>query len=148
MKKIINKIRTLLWRILGVPKITKELVVYYSDFSDGKLEGKPYQIGYFSVIDYGGGVKIGENAKIGYGVKILSFSTITGSDGEEVIKKQVTIGNNVEIGSNSVILPGVNIGDNSTIGAGAVVLVDTHIPPGSLVVGVPAKIIKKKTKSE
>jgi acetyltransferase-like isoleucine patch superfamily enzyme len=124
---------------LGVPKS----VIYKSDFPDGKLIGKPIQIGAFSVIDYGGNVKIGKNVKIGYGVTILSVSTITGSKDEKIIKKPVIVGDNVEIGSNAVILPGVTIGNSSTIGAGAVVV--ENIPPNSIAVGVPAKVIKEKT---
>ena len=81
--------------------------------------------------------------KIGYGVIILSASTITDSKDTEIIRKPVIIGDNVEIGSNSVILPGVTIGDNSTIGADAVVI--NNIPANSVAGGVPAKIIKKKT---
>ena len=141
MGKIVNKIRSVVYRILGLPN--PSLVRYMSDFPDGKLIGKPKEIGTFSIINYGGGVKIGKNVKIGYGVIILSVSTITGSKNTEIIRKSVIIGDNVEIGSNSVILPGVTIGDNSTIGAGAVVI--NNIPANSVAGGVPAKIVKKKT---
>lgn len=140
MRLILNKFRYLLRRLLGV----SEDVVYKSDWPDGKLVGRPKEIGSFSLIDYGGGVKIGKNVKIGYGVIILSYTTITGSSGEKTIRKQVVIGDNVEIGSNSVILPGVTIGENSTIGAGAVV--NIAIPPNSVAVGVPARVVKKKMK--
>jgi len=117
-------------------------IIYDSGgFEDGKLIGKPEQIGIFSVVIYGGTVKFGENVKIGYGVKIISASSIKGRK-ESSIAKPIIIGNNVEIGSNAVILPGVTIGDNVTIGAGAVVNKD--IPDGSVAVGVPAKVIKSK----
>jgi acetyltransferase-like isoleucine patch superfamily enzyme len=53
---------------------------------------------------------------------------------------EVVIGNNVFIGVNSVILKNVKIGDNSVIGAGSVINKD--IPPCSLVVGNPGRIIK------
>lgn len=139
MYHLLSKLRFGIQKILGIKPQT--LVIYKSDFPDGKLEGKPAQIGAFSLVDYGGNVKIGRNVKIGYGVIILSVSTITGSKSEEIIKKPVIIGNNVEIGSNAVILPGVTIGDDSTIGAGTVVLKD--IPHNSLAVGVPATVIKK-----
>ena len=56
------------------------------------------------------------------------------------ITKPITVGDNVYIGNNVIILPGVNIGSNVVIGAGAVVSKD--IPGNSLAVGVPAKVIK------
>lgn len=52
----------------------------------------------------------------------------------------IKIGNNVQIGSNSLILPGVTIGNNVIIGAGAIVTKD--IPSNSVAVGVPAKVIE------
>ncbi|SFR52175.1 maltose O-acetyltransferase [Robiginitalea myxolifaciens] len=55
--------------------------------------------------------------------------------------KQVSIGDNVWIGGNSVICPGVSIGDNVTIGAGSVVTKD--IPDNVLAFGNPCKIQKQ-----
>ena len=54
--------------------------------------------------------------------------------------KKITIGNDVWIGTHSMILGGVKIGDGAVIGAGAVVTKD--VPPYAVVGGVPAKIIK------
>ena len=54
---------------------------------------------------------------------------------------QIIIENNVWIGANSTILAGVHIGEHVVVGAGSVVTKD--IPPFSVVVGNPAKIIKK-----
>ena len=56
------------------------------------------------------------------------------------ITKPITIGNNVYVGNNVLFLPGVTIGDNVIIGAGAVVT--RNIPDNSVVVGVPARVIK------
>ena len=56
--------------------------------------------------------------------------------------KPVTIGNDVWIGRRVIIMPGVTIGDGCVIGAGAVVTKD--IPPYSVAVGVPAKVIKSR----
>lgn len=53
----------------------------------------------------------------------------------------VTIGNNVWIGANAVILPGVHIGDNSVIGAGSVVTKD--IPENVVAVGNPCRILRE-----
>ncbi len=110
-------------------------------FEEGKLIGEPEQIGAFSVILYGGTVTIGKNVKLGYGVKIISCSTILGSKDSNIVKP-IEIGDYVEIGSNAVVLPGVKIGSNVTIGAGSVVTKD--IPENSIAVGVPAKVIKSK----
>ena len=59
----------------------------------------------------------------------------------DLIPKKVIIGNNVWIGSGSIILPGTSIGDNAIIGAGSVVNKD--IPENTIAVGNPAKVIKK-----
>ena len=56
------------------------------------------------------------------------------------ITKPITIGNDVYIGNNVIILPGVNIGNKVIIGAGAIISKD--IPDNSVAVGVPARVIK------
>jgi len=53
----------------------------------------------------------------------------------------ITIGNNVWIGAQCVILPGVTIGDNSVIAAGSVV--NRDIPSGVLAAGNPCKVIRE-----
>jgi len=60
--------------------------------------------------------------------------------------KRITIGNDVWIGSNVIILGGVNIGDGVVIGAGSVVTKD--LPPYSIAVGVPAKVLKYRFNKE
>jgi acetyltransferase-like isoleucine patch superfamily enzyme len=68
------------------------------------------------------------------------------------IIKPITVGNDVYIGIDSIILPGVNIGNKCIIAAGSVVTKD--VPDNSVVGGVPAKYIKsadeyfEKAKSE
>ena len=52
----------------------------------------------------------------------------------------ITIGDNVHIGWNAIIMPNVHIGNNVVIGAGAVVTKD--IPDNSVAVGVPAHVIQ------
>jgi maltose O-acetyltransferase len=52
---------------------------------------------------------------------------------------RVVIGDRVFVGAGAIILPGTRIGDDSIVGAGAVVRGD--IPPGSMVVGNPAKVV-------
>jgi virginiamycin A acetyltransferase len=59
-----------------------------------------------------------------------------------VEQKAIEIGNDVFIGMNVTILDGIKIGDGAIIGAGAVVSKD--VPPYSVAVGCPIKIVKKR----
>lgn len=60
---------------------------------------------------------------------------------QKVECKKITIENNVWIGANCVVTSGVTISKNSIIGAGSVVTKD--IPPYSIAVGNPAKVVKR-----
>lgn len=101
-------------------------------------------------------LNIGDNVIISPGVKILTHDTSFTVVGGKDLAAEVTIGNNVQIGENAIVLPGVVIGGRVIIGAGAVVNKD--IPEGKIACGVPAKIIcstdeglerlKEKLKSE
>ncbi len=94
------------------------------------------EIGENSMIDMG--TIIGSKAKIGASCHIGANSVIAGVL-EPESSKEVIIEDNVFIGANSVVLEGIKIGHNSIIGA--MTLVNKDIPPNSLVVGVPCKII-------
>lgn len=59
---------------------------------------------------------------------------------------EVTIGDNVWIGGNAVILPGVTIGDNVVIGAGSVVTKD--IPANVVAAGNPCRVVKEITEED
>lgn len=54
-----------------------------------------------------------------------------------------TVGNRVLIGMGSIVLDGAVVGDESLIGAGALVTPNTVIPPRSLAVGQPARVVRK-----
>lgn len=56
------------------------------------------------------------------------------------VEKDVIIGRNVWVGSGCIILPGVTIGDDTVVAAGSVVTKD--VPAGSVIGGVPAKVLK------
>lgn len=68
--------------------------------------------------------------------------------GHGAVVHAATIGDNVLIGINSVILNRAKVGEGSIIGAGAVVTEDSDIPPYSLVLGIPAKVVKQLSPEE
>lgn len=89
-------------------------------------------IGRRFVIDHGMGVVIGETAVIGDDVLIYHGVTLGGKQNAR-IKRHPTIGNNVMIGAESIVLGDITVGDNSQIGAGSVVTKD--VPADYVVVG-------------
>ena len=102
----------------------------------------------YNCLFYGvGGLEIGDNTRIAAHTIITPMNHIF-ADPDTPIWKQgetaegIKIGNDVWLGSNVKIMDGVTIGDGCVIGAGSVVVKD--IPPYSVAVGVPAKIVKKR----
>jgi maltose O-acetyltransferase len=95
-------------------------------------------------------ISIGDNCLIGPGVHIYTAShpvmpeerTDTSGDQQlyKTFTKPVTIGNNVWIGGQTVILPGVTIGNGVTIGAGSVVT--KSLPDRVVAFGNPCTIVK------
>jgi acetyltransferase-like isoleucine patch superfamily enzyme len=113
----------------------------------GKPEiGEGTWIGAFTLIDGLGGLRIGRGCNISSGAQILSHSTVkrglTEKKRGEIDYRPTEIGDYVFVGANAVVQMGAKIGDHSLIGAGAVVLEDAVIPPYSLVVGVPARVVR------
>jgi len=91
------------------------------------------------MIDHGFGVVIGETAYVGK-YTIIYHGVTLGSRRIEKGKRHPTLGRNCLIGNHASILGNVTIGDYVKIGANSVVLED--IPSYSTVVGVKAKIVK------
>lgn len=88
-----------------------------------------------------GGIYIGDNCLLGHNTTIATLNHgMLPEERGDLIPSPVHIGNNVWIGSGSIILPGVTIGDNAVIGAGSVVTKD--IPADMIAVGSPAKVIR------
>lgn len=89
-------------------------------------------------------ITLGSNVHITQGVKFITHDGGTlvfrNLIPDLEITKPITVGNDVYIGNNVMIMPGVNIGNKVIIGAGAIVTKD--IPDNSVAVGVPARVIK------
>lgn len=97
--------------------------------------GKGFYIGHRGPVVINSEAKIGENCNIAH-------NTTIGQTNRGKLKGCPTLGNNVWIGTGSVIVWKVKIGDNVLIAPNTFVNMD--IPKDSLVIGNPAKIVKKK----
>ncbi len=99
-------------------------------------------------IDARGGLAIGDRVQIGPGTKIVgfghSFDRIEAPHADTAFG--ITIGDDVWIGANVVVVDGVAIGNGSVVAAGAVVAKD--VPPLTLVGGVPARVIRSLARKE
>ena len=98
--------------------------------------GRKTDIGSFTYINAKFGVYIADEVQIGSHCSIYSISTIDDKTGKVIIKR------NARIGTHSVIMPGVTIGENAIVGAFS--FVNKDVPNDTVVVGVPAKELKKK----
>ena len=143
----------------GLKKAAKELLgksdkafinpPFYCDYGTHIEVGKNFFANYNCTILDVAKVKIGDNCQMAPNVSIYTagqpIHPVSRNSGYEY-GKEVTIGNNVWIGGNSVICPGVTIGDHVVIGAGSVVTKD--IPDWSVAAGNPCKVIRKITEEE
>lgn len=84
-------------------------------------------------------ITIGDNVTLAPRVHILAHDTSTYVFEGKTRVANVTIGNDVFVGAESIILPGVHIGNRVIIGAGSIVTKD--VPGNSVAVGNPAKVI-------
>lgn len=89
-------------------------------------------------IDHGMGVVIGETAEIGADVTLYHGVTLGGTSLEKG-KRHPTLGDRVVVGAGAKVLGNIIIGDDSRVGANAVVV--KSVPPDSVVVGIPGRIV-------
>lgn len=92
-----------------------------------------------AVLDARGGLNIGSHCIINERTEIITATHDYDSPMWETIKKSVVIEDYVWLATGCKILPGVKVGYGSVVGAGSIVTRD--IPPMSICVGVPAKVV-------
>jgi acetyltransferase-like isoleucine patch superfamily enzyme len=106
-------------------------------------------IGQMCFFHAAGGITIGKNVGIGPCVKILTSTHADELAGIPIIENPVKfdpviIEDDCDIGIGAIIMPGVIIGEGSQIGAGAVVT--KSVAPYSVAAGVPANVIRNRSK--
>lgn len=127
--------RLWVWNVPFVPRALSQLARAVTG-----IEIHPgASIGHGLFIDHGMGVVIGETAVVGDNVTLFQGVTLGGT-GKEKGKRHPTLGRNVVVGTGAKVLGNLTIGDNVRIGANAVVLRD--VPPNAVVVGVPGRVVR------
>jgi acetyltransferase-like isoleucine patch superfamily enzyme len=113
------------------------------------LPGGTLDVGERTLINYGGSIAAAESIRIGARCLIGTHAIIMDNDFHRIEPERrlewpesrpIVIEDNVWLGARVTVLGGVTIGEGSCIGAGSVVIDD--IPPRSLAVGVPARVIR------
>jgi len=113
--------------------------------------GRRSSINQYAVINGQGGVRIGDSVMIAAFVSMFAANHVFDDPSIPILEQGISskggikIEDDVWIGSHAVILDGVTIGTGSVIGAGAVVTKD--VPPFSIVAGVPARVVRKRTQT-
>ncbi|MDE6924497.1 MAG: sugar O-acetyltransferase [Acetatifactor sp.] len=143
----------------NIGRIVKELL----GRSDGAFINPPFYC------DYGTHIEVGKNFFANYNCTILDVAKVIIGDNCQMAPNvaiytaghpvhpdtrntayeygiEVTIGDNVWIGGNTVICPGVHIGSNTVIGAGSVVIKD--IPDWVIAAGNPCRVLRAITEED
>ena len=143
----------------GIAEVVKDLF----GKSDGAFLNPPFYC------DYGTNIEVGKNFFANYNCTLIDVAKIRIGDNCQMAPnvaiytaghpihpvsrnslyeygKEVTIGDNVWIGGNTVICPGVHVGSNVVIGAGSVVTKD--IPDWTVAAGNPCRVLKKITDAD
>lgn len=132
---------------IGKYAIIRPTNAYGGSIGEGLKIGNNSSIGPYSYIGCSGFIEIGDNVIFSPRVSIYAenhnYESLDLPIKDQGVRKSfVRIHDNCWIASNSIILAGVTIGEGSVVAAGSVVTHD--VPPGSVVAGVPAKVIKSR----
>ncbi|MFD0704892.1 sugar O-acetyltransferase [Alloscardovia venturai] len=145
-----NQVNRLLQEIFGTADDTTWVEApFHCDYGTNIHVGKNFFANYNATILDVGDVTIGDNVMFAPNVSIYTAGHPVHPDSRNSGYEYgipVTIGDNVWIGGNVVILPGVTIGSNVVIGGGSVVTHD--IPDWTIAAGNPARVVRNITEED
>jgi carbonic anhydrase/acetyltransferase-like protein (isoleucine patch superfamily) len=124
--------------VLGNVTLAENVSVFYSAVIRGDIN--EIRIGPGSNIQDGCVLHLSRQ----HGCYVGSYVTV----GHKAVLHACTIGDECLIGMGAIILDGAEIGARSIIGAGSLVTSNKKIPPGSLVMGSPAKVVRQLSDEE
>ena len=142
-----HTIRKSILRLLGC-KIGKNVALYHGfEIRDPKklIISENTIIGFKSVLDARCGLFIGKNVNFSSEVMIWTLQHEYNSSDFSSSGGKVIIEDYVWISARAIILPGITVGKGAVVAAGAVVTKD--VPPYTMVGGIPAKVIGKRTEN-
>ncbi len=125
-------------RVMGAVRLGPDSSVWYGCVLRGDI----------NTIEIGEGTNVQDGAVVhladDYGVKVGNYTTI----GHSAIVHACEIGNECLIGMGATVLDGAKIGDQCIVGANALVKQRFEAPPGSMILGSPAKVVRSLTPEE
>lgn len=124
--------------LIGRVSVGEGASIWFNAVARGDKE--PIQIGRFSNVQDNCTLHIDP----GFPCVIGDYVTV----GHAAIVHGAVVEENVLVGMHATILTGAVIGRDSIVGAGALVTENAKIPPGSLVLGIPAKVVRQTTPEE
>ena len=111
------------------------------------LAGGKIEIGDRTFLNYGVSISAHQLVRLGCDCLLSNYVAILDNNWHEILDRRrlpashpVILEDNVWLGHHVLVLPGVTIGHDTVVGAGAVVVKD--IPPRSIAVGNPARVVK------
>jgi len=136
--------RATLSQVVGysVPESAEVNAPVHSDFGPHIFIGENVYVNQGVMFVDLGGIYLADGALIGPGASLITVNHVEDpAHRRDVYARSIHIEKNAWIGANAMVLPGVTVGENAIVGAGAIVTKD--VPANVIVVGSPAKVLRR-----
>ena len=120
-------------RVAGMVEIEEECGIWFNTVIRGDVD--------FIKIKKGSNIQDNSTLHVGHGYPCIVGENVT--VGHNVILHGTIVGDNCLIGMGSILLNGSEIGENSIVAAGSMVTQKKKFPPESMIMGSPAKVVRK-----